>query len=75
MAITITRNIVFIDSMQFMDSSLDLVVKNLIDEDFVYLSEEFSGELLKLVKEKGVYPYQYMDSFKRFDENKLPDKS
>ena len=75
MAITITRNIVFIDRMQFMDSSLDLVVKNLIDEDFVYLSEEFSGELLKLVKEKGVYPYQYMDSFKRFDENKLPDKS
>ena len=61
--------------MQFMDSSLDLVVKNLIDEDFVYLSDEFSGELLKLVKEKGVYPYEYMDSFKRFDENKLPDKS
>ena len=61
--------------MQFMDSSLDLVVKNLIDEDFVYLSDEFSGELLKLVKEKGVYPYEYMDRFKRYDENKLPDKS
>ena len=47
----------------------------MIDKDFGYLSEEFSGELLKLVKEKGVYPYEYMDSFKRFDENKLPDKS
>ena len=35
----------------------------------MYLSEGFSGELLKLVKEKGVYPYEYMDSLKRFDEN------
>ena len=42
--------------------------------DFKYLSEEFSGELLKLVKQKGVYPYEYMDSFKKFSENKLPDR-
>ena len=44
------------------------------DNDFKYLSEEFSGEFLKLVKEKGVHPYEYMDSFKNFSENKLPDK-
>ena len=31
--------------------------------------------MLELVKEKGVYPYEYMDSFKRFNENKLADKS
>ena len=74
MAFTINRSIVFIDSMQFMKSSLDSLVKNLMDEDFKYLSEEYSGELLKLVKEKGVHSYECMDSFKRFDENKLPDK-
>ena len=74
MAFTINKNLVFIDSMQFMNSSLDSLVKNLMDEDFRYLSEEYSAELLRLVKEKGVYPYEYMDSFKRFDENKLPDK-
>ena len=45
-----------------------------MNKDFRYLSEEFSGELLKLVKEKGVYPYEFMDSFKKFSENKLPDK-
>ena len=28
--------------------------------------------LLKLVKQKRVYPYEYMDSFKRFSEDKLP---
>ena len=52
--------------MQFMNSSLDSLVKNLMNEDFKYLPEEFSGELLKLVK--GVYPYEYMDSFKKFFE-------
>ena len=61
--------------MQFMSSSLDSLVKNLSDNDFRCLSEEFSGELLKLVKKKGVYPYEYMDSFKKFSENKLPDRS
>ena len=45
-----------------------------MNKDFRYLSEEFSGETLKLVKEKGVYPYEFMDSFKKFSENKLPDK-
>ena len=50
------------------------MVKNLSNNDFKYLSEEFSGELLKLVKQKGVYPYKYMDSFKKFSENKLPDR-
>ena len=57
MAFTINRNSVFIDSIQFMNSSLDSLVKNLKDKDFKYLSEEFSGEYLKLLKETGVYPY------------------
>ena len=74
MAFMIDRNLFFIDSMQFMKSNLDLSVKNLMSEDFKYLSEEFSSEYLRLVKEKGVYPYEYMDSFKRFSEDKLPDK-
>ena len=67
--------LVFIDSMQLMNSSLDSLVKNLSDNDFKYLSEEFSGEFLELVKQKGVYPYECMDNFKIFFENKLPDKS
>ena len=66
MAFTINRNLVFIDSMQFMNSSLDSLAKNLSDDDFKYLSEEFSGKFLRLVKQKGVYPYEYMDSFEKF---------
>ena len=74
MALIINTNLVFIDSMQFMNSSLDPLVKNLSDNDFKYLSEELSAEFLKLVKHKGVYPYEYMDSFKKFSENKLPSR-
>ena len=54
MAFTINKNLVFIDSMQFMNSSLDSLVKNFLDNDLKYLYEEFSGEFLKLVKQKGV---------------------
>ena len=54
MAFTINSNLVFIDSMQFINSSLDSLVNNLSDNDFKYLSQEFSGEQLKLVKEKGL---------------------
>ena len=74
MVFTINRNLVFIDSMQFMNSSLDSLVKNLSDNDFKYLSEEFSSEFLKLLKQKGVYSYEYMDSFIKFSEDKLPDR-
>ena len=74
MAFTINNNLVFIDSMQFMNSSLDTLVKNLSDNDFKYLLEEFSGDLLELVKQKGVYPYECLDSFEKFSDEKLPDK-
>ena len=66
MAFTINGNLVFIDSMQFINSSLDALVENLSDNDFKYLSQEFNGGLLELVKQKGgVYPYGYIKSFKR----------
>ena len=45
MAFTVNKNLVFIDSMQFMNSGLESLVKNLSNNCFKYLSEEFSGEL------------------------------
>ena len=50
MAFTINENLVFIDSMQFMNSILDALAKNVSDNDFKFLSLEFSGKQLKLVK-------------------------
>ena len=65
------KNLVFIDSMQFMNSSLDKVVKNLSDEDFKYLVKEFGSENSEIFKQKGAYLYEYMNSFKRFNKEKL----
>ena len=74
MAFTINRNLLFIQIMQFMNSSLDSLVKNLEDKDFKYLSEKVSGKYLEFVKEKGIYPYDYMNNFKKFNETKLSSK-
>ena len=74
MAFFLNKNLVFIDSMQFMNSSLEKLVKNLSDNDFKYLTEEFGSKNLELLKQKDAYPYEYMDSFKRFGEEKLPDR-
>ena len=75
MVFTINKNLIFIDSMKFMNSSLAVLVKNLSGNYFKHLSQDFRGDLLKSVKQKGVYPYEYMDSFKNFSEGKLPDRS
>ena len=59
--------------MQFMNSSLDKLVKDLkIVKDFKYLVEEFGSENLEFLKQKRAYPYEYMNSFERFNEEKLP---
>ena len=42
------------------------------DGDFKYLVEEFGSENLKILKQKGAYPYEYMNNFERFNEEKLP---
>ena len=48
------RNLVFIDSMQFMNSILDKLVKNLSNEDFKYLVEEFGSENLEILKQNAL---------------------
>ena len=74
MAFFLKKNLVFIDSMQSINSSLDELVKNLCDDYFKYLTEEFSSENLELLKEKGVYPHEHMNSFERFEEKELANK-
>ena len=60
--------------MQFMNSSREKLGKNLTDNDFKHLTEEFGSKNLELLKQKGAYPYEYMGSFKRFGEEKLSDR-
>ena len=56
-----------------MNSSVDKLVKNLSSKFFKYLSESYSDEELELVRKKGIYPYEYFNSFKKFKETNLPD--
>ena len=70
-------NLQFIDSFQFMSSSLDRLVSNLPKDKFIYTDLEFKDLehfQLELLKKKGVYPYKYMDSFSKFEETELPNK-
>ena len=57
MAFFLNKNLVFIDSMQFMNSSLKKLVKNLSDNDFKHLTQEFDSKHLELLKQKDDYPY------------------
>ena len=68
MAFFLGKNLVFIESMQFMNSSLGKLVKNLSDKYFKYLVKEFDSENLELLKQKGACPYEYMNSFEKFEE-------
>ena len=49
---SINNKLSFIDSFQFLSSSLESLVKNLTKDDFKYLSQEFDNNLLGLVKQK-----------------------
>ena len=123
MAFMLGNHLTFIDSFQFMGSSLEKLVKNItkcgkcetckpddclklkinyknktsqhktsipcgeyqncknIDKDCInpkyddlkYTSEIFKDEKLNLMARKVVYPYDYMDSFKKF-KSQLPKK-
>ena len=59
----INKNLVFVGSMEFMNSSLDASIKNLSDNKFKYLSKEFCGEQLKLVKQKNMNIWTVLNSF------------
>ena len=70
----IKHKIRFIDSFKFMAASLDSLVNNLPEDAFNNLKKYYTGDKLSLVKRKGVYPYEYMDTLERLKETKLPPK-
>ena len=74
MAFMLGNHLTFIDSFQFMSSSLDKLVSNLPKEDLIYTSKVFKGKRLDLMSQKGVYPYDFMDSFEKFNQRELPTK-
>lgn len=73
-----TMEIRFIDSFNFMNTSLEKLSDILEDQDFKLTMDfvnRISGDLeeqsvmdrFKLLRKKGVYPYDYMDNFNKFN--------
>ena len=65
-------DIVFKDSLKFLSSSLEALVNNLPKDAFINLLKYFTPEEAELIKQKGFYPYEYMDSEEKFKETKPP---
>jgi hypothetical protein len=63
----------FVDSFKFMASSLDSLAQGLKPDDFQEIQKNFSD--YQLLLQKGIYPYEYIDSFEKFSETSLPSKS
>ena len=74
MAFMLGNHLTFIDSFQFMSSSLDKLASNLPTEAFKYTCNRLKQEQFELMKQKGVYPYDYMDTFDKFNKTELPTK-
>ena len=56
MAFMINKNLVFLYSKQFMNSSFEKLVKYFLDNDFKYLTQEFDLKNLEFLKQKDAYP-------------------
>ena len=70
----VKRELRFIDSFRFMPSSLDSLVSNLNKDQCVNLKKCYSGRQFDLLRRKGVYPYDYIDSIEKLSETALPPK-
>ena len=66
------ENFIFKDSLLFLNKSLDYLTKTIDDEDRISLKEEFRKNY-KLLTKKGIYPYDYFDNMKKYNETKIPD--
>ena len=72
-------NFKFIDSIQFMASSLEKLVENLHNDDpvtkydnFHFMKQEFGNDI-NLVCQKGFYPYEWMDDTNKLNHEGLPN--
>ena len=76
LAVTLNKDIVFLDSIRFTMASLERLVDSLAkdkNEKFDIVKQVFGGKgNCDLLLKKGAYPYTYMDSIKKFEERSLP---
>ena len=69
-----TFKIVFKDSLKFMSSSLGALVNNLPKDAFKNLLKYFTPKQAEILKQKGFYPYEYMNTEEKFNDTKIPPR-
>ena len=69
-----TFKIVFKDSLKFMSSSLGALVNNLPKDAFKNLLKYYTPKQAELLKQKGFYPYEYMNTEEKFKDKELPPR-
>ncbi len=57
-----------------MACTLGTLVDNLDKDNCKNLWKFYEGDKFELLKRKGVYPYDYMDSLEKLDKEKLPSE-
>ncbi|XP_037921377.1 uncharacterized protein LOC119658182 [Hermetia illucens] len=68
-------SIIPINKELFMHSSLDALVNNLAHKDLKTVSGVYGdSEKLSLLTRKGVFPYEYINSWDRLNETSLPSR-
>ena len=73
--VPIVREMRFIDSYRFLQASLDTLGKNLNAKQMKNLKKYFPNkEQFNLIKRKGIYPYDWIDSVEKFKFEYLPEK-
>ena len=66
--------LLLLDSLQFINASLETLASNLDNKEFKHLTSEFDVDKLKIQKRKDVYPYEWVDSYEKFQYPTLPEK-
>ena len=64
----------FIDSLQFMNESLEKLCKNLRPEDFVHTVRHSPPDKYEMLIRKGLFCYDYWDGPQKADETSLPPR-
>ncbi|XP_071052136.1 uncharacterized protein [Onthophagus taurus] len=66
----------FVDSFRFMALSLEKLGSFLEDNQCVQIRKYFRNEeQFRLIRQKGVFPYSFVDSFEKLNLTALPDRS
>ena len=71
--VTLNFEIRFIDYFKFLQTSLANLVANLKPPDFKNTNSLIKNNT-EILRQKGIYPYDYLSSISKFKETKLPPK-